>query len=120
MSKTPRRPSSAARGVTDLLVADCGGTNVRFAIARPGADNAVTLSATRKLANDDFGSLDDALAAYLEDLPTRPAAAAIAFAGAVSHGVGALTNRPSWRIDGVALTRRFGFQDVLVVNDFAA
>jgi glucokinase len=92
---------------------------VRFAVALPGGD-AVELEDIQSYANDDFASFDDALSFYLERASIRPRRLALAFAGAIKGNAGALTNRPSWRVDGGALARRFGLDGALVVNDFAA
>ena len=47
-------------------VADIGGTNARFAIARGDSRNGFALEQVRRLENEDFEDLGDAAHAYLE------------------------------------------------------
>lgn len=103
------------RSATSVLLADIGGTYSRFACldhnGRPA--HAVTL------ANDSFGSLEEAIASYLAELETRPDSAVLAIAGPVSGREIALTNR-GWRFHLDKLAGRFGFSHVQAVNDFEA
>lgn len=102
-------------GEPDLL-ADIGGTNARFAIAR-GYD----YGPVRRYAVADFPDLVSAIRAFLRD--SKPADAprrsALAFAGPVSDGHARLTNS-SWEISAGALKTELGFDTVMLVNDFAA
>jgi len=98
------------------LLADIGGTHARFALARSeGFGDVVTLRTA------DYAGPDAAVRAFLERTrPTAPpAVAALACAGPVEHGRVRLTNS-DWRIDGDGLRSELGFQDVRVINDFAA
>ena len=54
---------------TDLIVADIGGTNARFAIARCGATGqGISLRAIRDYRNAGLVAFDDVFALYLDDL----------------------------------------------------
>jgi glucokinase len=101
----------------DILVADIGGTNARFAIARREA-GSYTLSAIARLTAAQWPSLDDAVAHYLSGVEQAPTRAAFAVAGPVKDGFADLTNSP-WVVDAKALAQRFGLTSVKVVNDFA-
>jgi len=99
------------------LLADIGGTNVRFALLRPGA---LEPDPPERLALDAFPGIADAIEAWLAARPgPRPRAAVLAVAGPVLGGRVMLTNR-GWLVDGAALAAELGLASVRVVNDFAA
>lgn len=98
------------------LVADIGGTNVRFAMARPHGEPEV-LRAYRVAEHATF---EDALDRYLSEAGhLRPAAAAIGAAGPVDDGSVTLTNAP-WTLGEAALSRRLAGVPVRIVNDLEA
>jgi glucokinase len=101
-----------------ILVGDVGGTNVRIACAQR-VDGIWKISALARLANDDFDNFDEVLAQYLESGSARPSKACFGFAGPVKVGEVTLTNR-GWQTRAADLQRRFGFDDVLLINDFTA
>jgi glucokinase len=102
------------------LVADIGGTNARFAIARGSASAGFELEQIKRLRNEDFEHLRDAAQAYLEScqggLPTR---ACFAVAAPVTPGRFRLTNS-AWKLDPEALPGELGLDSLIPVNDFAA
>jgi glucokinase len=99
------------------LVGDIGGTNSRFGLAEPG-NSRVTDIAVQK--NDQFGSLEEAIAAYLRPRGlTRLAAAAIAVAGPVEGETVALTNR-NWSFTRQSLKAAAGAGEFRLLNDFEA
>ncbi len=100
------------------LIADIGGTNVRFALVGPNGLH----TRTSVLAGDDFPGLAEAALAYLADAGagTLPEAAAFAVASPVSGDRIELTNRPSWSFSTDALRRRLGLQRIRIINDFTA
>jgi glucokinase len=100
-----------------LLVGDIGGTNCRFGLA--GGDD-YRPDAMRVERGDDHATFDDAVAAYLDSIETRPERAAFAIAGPVDGQTARLTNRKNWTFDAQALEKRFGFQRVDLINDFVA
>ncbi|MEL6473978.1 MAG: glucokinase [Pseudomonadota bacterium] len=103
-----------------VLVGDVGGTNVRFAVARVNGSGVPAIDDFSRMPNDDFGSFDEALAAYLSDLDVdQPATALFALAGPVKDRRVALTNR-DWTVDAKAIEDTQGFADVRLVNDYAA
>lgn len=99
------------------LLADVGGTNVRFAIQRPGEQP----SSPGVLSADAFATLADAARAYLADvdLADRPRIAAFAVASPVVGDRVDMTNR-NWSFSIDALRRKLRVDRLLVVNDLEA
>lgn len=103
-----------------FLVADIGGTNARFAMARGSVSEGFCLDHVRRFRNADFDQLRDAVLAYLDTCPsTRPAGACLAIASPITPGRIKLTNS-AWTLDREALADALGVGQVLAVNDFAA
>jgi glucokinase len=97
------------------LLADVGGTNARFALARGGR-----IGTPVTLATDDFADLPQALAHALHTLGARSLhAAAMCAAGPPRDGTIALTNHP-WQASEAALRAATGVERPLLVNDFTA
>ena len=105
---------------TAYLVADIGGTNARFAIVTGSAATGFAVEQPRRLKNEDFEDLRDAVHAYLESCEgKRPDRACFAVAGPIVPGKVKLTNS-TWRFDPDALAADLGLESLLAVNDFAA
>ena len=68
------------------LVADAGGTNVRFALVDLEGDVRPDLVSPREYTSRDFGSIEDAAKAYLsaQKSATAPVAAVLSLAGPVA------------------------------------
>lgn len=114
-------PSGVTSGVTSgvgehRLVADVGGSNVRFAIADPTGN--VTQAKSYRVA--DFVSFAAALQSYLAEAahPTL-ATAAIAAAGPVDGGRVDITNN-NWSIDRAEVSAALAGIPVALVNDLEA
>jgi glucokinase len=103
------------------LVADVGGTTSRIAIvARQRRGRAARLGSILKLANDEHASLDALLAKAVAALDAaKVRTAVLAVAGPVASDEVMLTNRP-WTLRRQALSERFGWRHIEVINDFAA
>ncbi len=99
------------------LIADIGGTNARFALARPGAEPAHPLV----LPCADFAGPAEAAEAYLRRVTpdSRPKRAAFAIASPVTGDEVEMTNHV-WRFSIAAVRRRLGLERLDVINDFAA
>lgn len=99
-----------------VLVADLGGTNLRFALT----DGQATWD-ERSMQAGRFASLEDAVDDYLETIASRnrPRRAVFAVAGPPDRETIAFTNRP-WNTSVTALRARFGLDQLAVINDFAA
>lgn len=102
------------------LVADIGGTNARFAIARGSAEHGFELDQVKRLKNQDFEELRDAAQAFLESCTgDRPQSACFAVAGPIAPGRVKLTNS-TWKFDPEDLAQELGMTGLVPVNDFAA
>jgi len=102
---------------TGILLADIGGTNVRFARSE---SNETDIQAIRKYRCADFLSITDAIGQYLESVSApAPAVICIAAAGPVVGESITLTNY-SWTIDAADLAQKFGSDSVHLLNDFDA
>lgn len=97
------------------LLADIGGTNVRFALGA-GNGNFSDLESRRVT---DFADFEQAAEAYLDGRDSRPLDGAFAVAGPVRAGQAELTNHP-WRISAAGAARALGLKAAILVNDFAA
>ena len=97
------------------LLADIGGTNVRFAYA-----GETGLQHEHVLATNDYGSLPEAVAVYLARTPAAaPHAMCMAVAGPVANGRTRLTNN-SWDIDAQQIAQALDLDQAIVLNDFEA
>lgn len=98
------------------LVGDIGGTKVLLALV----DEDGSIVEKRRFASTDFSSFDDLIAAYLDEVAVPPDGGCLAVAGPVADdGCSAkITNLP-WCIDAAVLGRRFGFDRLVLINDFA-
>lgn len=99
------------------LVADAGGTNVRFALA--DLDAAPALRAVKQFASKDFPGIEDAVRAYLAQTGAEPACAVFAVAGPVKDGAIRLTNI-GWHFSADGAARALGIARVALINDFEA
>jgi glucokinase len=98
------------------VLADVGGTNVRFAVLRDGV-----LGPVAHMAVAGHSAFAEALAAFLAARTDRETIrhAIFGVAGVVEGDHCALTNNP-WVIEAPALCARFGFGKLRMVNDFEA
>ena len=100
------------------LVADLGGTNVRFAMADTSAAKPLIDASIRHYAVSDFSSLTDACRHYLGEVQAKPETAVFAVAGKVGRDEIRITNHP-WVID-IARTRSdLSLTSLRFINDFA-
>jgi glucokinase len=104
--------------MTELaLVGDIGGTNSRFGLVEPGSTQ---LSRVAVQKNDNFTSLEDSIAAYVQSQGlTGLASAAVAVAGPVEGEWVALTNR-DWRFTRETLRTAAKARSFRLLNDFEA
>ncbi|HJT96906.1 MAG TPA: glucokinase [Rhodanobacteraceae bacterium] len=103
-----------------VLVADVGGTHVRFALADTGAAEPLIAESARRYRAAEFASFGAAVERYLDDCGCRPSALVIAAAGVRVGDEVRLTNNVPWVISRTAVEREFGFGAVALLNDFAA
>lgn len=105
----------------EIVAADLGGTNARFAIAEIAGGRIVRLEPETVVRTGEHASLETAWEAF-ERAIGRPAPrrAAIAVAGPVDPGAPIkMTNSP-WMIRPAEVKARLGLSDLLFLNDFAA
>ncbi len=98
--------------MAEALLADVGGTNARFALL-----SARGVGAVRRIEVRAFAEPVEAIESFLGK--TRPARAALSVAGPVESGRAQLTNGP-WRFSAAEIGAAFGFESVVLVNDYAA
>ena len=97
-----------------LLLADMGGTNIRFAVF----NGRQTVDLTHyKCA--DFPTFSDALTAYSKKVGKLPASFVLAVPGPVQTDKYNFVNN-SWQFSLKSLKKEFAFTDIQVVNDFEA
>ncbi len=103
------------------LVADVGGTNVRFALVDLDHPRRVALQAPRKLVSRAYGSIVDAAKAYLcgVNAEVSLAAAVFAVAGPVHNEEIRLTNL-QWRFTAADLQAGLDVGQVHLLNDYEA
>jgi glucokinase len=107
---------------THALLADVGGTNVRFALAALDAQPALALDSVRRYAVADFATPAEAAAHYLREVGAdggRLGIGVFAVAGRVAGDVARITNSP-WVFERAAIAAALGLPRVRLVNDFAA
>jgi glucokinase len=99
------------------LLADIGGTNVRFALLAAGGTRP---ERECSLACAAYPGLEDAARAYLASVGTPPVCeAAIDVATAITGDLVKLTNSP-WAFSIEHVRRELGLDRLLVLNDFTA
>ena len=99
-----------------VLVADIGGTNVRFSLKEtPTAD----LSPPVHARTHDYPALSEAIEAALPQLSARPRSVIACGAGPIVDNRLKLTNAP-WVIDGREVAARLKLESGLLLNDFEA
>ncbi|WP_260924344.1 glucokinase [Novosphingobium sp. 9] len=118
MAKAEGTP--AAKGATEIVAVDIGGTHARFAIATIGADGSITLGEPATLHTKDHGSFQLAWQAFRKmQGGTLPDAVAMSVAGPVDDEVIRFTNNP-WILRPARIQEMLGPTRQTIVNDFAA
>ena len=109
-------PASTSEAVERTVLADVGGTNVRFAVLTGDVLGPIEHRAVR-----DHARFADALAMFLARQTDGAAIrrAIFAVAGVVEGNRCALTNNP-WVVEAAELGARFGLTGIHIVNDFEA
>ena len=98
------------------LIADIGGTNVRFALV----DDDSSINAVEVLRCAEFPTLLEACERYLRGTPApRPKHAALAIASPVAADRVQMTNHP-WTFSIEETRRQLGLETLDVINDFIA
>lgn len=101
------------------LVGDIGGTNCRLALAERTESGKIRLHRSERFAVADFEHFNDVVADYLEANEIQVKQASFAFAGPKFDDEIRMTNI-NWIVSEDDLKATFGFDTVLVLNDFVA
>ncbi len=96
----------------NILLADIGGTNIRFSIYKNGKISPVTQFKTA-----DFNKPEQAFDAYINTLKNKPTDMILGVAGPVHGDVVHLTNR-NWIIEAKKFEKRYHLTKCQLVNDF--
>lgn len=111
---------SFSTSAAPTLLADLGGTNVRFALTHPDRTAPLLEGSVRRYRVKDFASLAEAIRQYFTDSGLTATRAVIAAAGRISDGETVkITNNP-WSIIAHKLQTELGMESVHLANDFAA
>ncbi|WP_348709154.1 glucokinase [uncultured Pseudoalteromonas sp.] len=105
-----------------ILVADIGGTNARFALITDfnAQTNQFVIEYNLTFPSADFGSLESAITQYFSQISfQKPNRACLAVAGPIKAGQVHLTNL-GWHFNVADLKAEFAFEQLEVINDFAA
>ena len=101
-----------------ILIADIGGTNARFALAKLSGDQ-VDIIETRKYLAEDFETVCDAAKHYLETFSVQPKIACFAVAGPVTDEQVEFTNS-QWVLNIADVQKSLSLSRLAAVNDFEA
>ncbi len=104
--------------MTELVVADIGGTHARFALARPGP-NGASLGPVTTVRTADHASLESAFAGFAAANAPLPPRAVFAVACPTEGEILSFTNNP-WVIRPAQLPAALGLSSVRLINDFEA
>lgn len=108
----------------NILTADIGGTNSRFAHFRVDQSGKLMQIGTQWLettSSESFGQLIDNLKAGEFTLkPEEADIVVIAVAGPIEHGLRCSPPFISWDIDISTAQKDFGFKQYILINDFVA
>ena len=101
------------------MVADIGGTNARFALADLDAAQPLLVDSVREYQVVEFPSLGDAARHYLDEAGVDVRQGVFAVAGKVDGDEARITNHP-WVISRPRIMEMLGFEQLHLINDFAA
>ncbi len=102
-----------------VLLADLGGTNVRFALADPVAASPLVTASIRRYRVAGFATFLEAARGFLREVDARPIRALFAVAGPVTGDEVRMTNHP-WVLSRSRLAEELACDGLRIVNDFAA
>lgn len=104
----------------EIVAADIGGTNARFAIAEVANGKVTSLGQAVTVKTAEHASLQTAWEAFAREIGRRlPQAASLAVACPVTGEVLQLTNNP-WIIRPALIKSKLGLERFVLVNDFGA
>ncbi len=98
------------------LLADVGGTNVRFGLIL-SVGTAIVEEHNFKCS--DYAGLHEAIQAYLELTQVKPRSAGIGIAAPVADDLVSMTTL-NWQFSQIELKKQLGLESLVVMNDFTA
>jgi glucokinase len=102
-----------------VTVADIGATKTMIALAESTADR-IRLSSVQLYLGRDYDSFESVLEQYINDSGvSHISSLCIGIAGPVKENSCRVTNL-SWSLDGASISRRFGIERVVLLNDLVA
>lgn len=96
----------------NILLADIGGTNIRFSLYKNGKMCPIT-----QFKTIDFEKPEQAFDIYINELKDKPTHMILGIAGVVNDKIVHLTNR-NWTIHAEKFKKRYHLKDCQLVNDF--
>jgi len=102
-----------------VLLADVGGTHVRFALGDTAAAAPLLVDSIRRHRVAEWSAFSDCARAYLGEVSVHPRRGVFAVAGPVTGDEVRMTNHP-WVLSRTHLRTELGLDALQVVNDFAA
>jgi glucokinase len=109
----------ARQNEASILLADVGGTNVRFALADPASAKPLLADSIHRYRVADFATFTDAALAYLGETGARPHRGVFGFAGQVRDGEVQITNH-AWKVSRDKVRDELALEHLHIINDFAA
>jgi glucokinase len=103
----------------NVLAADIGGTNARFAIGEPDAEAVLRVLAARTYPSRTLAGPLEGVRRFLNETGVSVDHVAVGMAGPVRDGVGTMTNRP-WAVAANEIAEAAGTGGATLVNDFVA
>lgn len=110
---------TSAPTAAQVLLADVGGTHVRFALADPARAQPLLDDTIRAYCVDDFAAFTDAARAYRHETHAHSERGVFAFAGPIGGDEVRMTNHP-WTISRTRTAAELHLASLHFVNDFAA
>lgn len=104
--------------MTTLLAVDIGGTKCELAVFSMTVPDYVPLANCR-YPSREYGGIEEIIAAFMRDTGLRPNYACLDVAGVTDQQSATVTNLP-WLINACSITKLFGFQRTVLLNDMTA
>jgi glucokinase len=109
---------SASDSQKVILAGDVGGTHARLAMMQARGEDLSILS-EKIYPSHEYSKLENIVAEFLKQNPTKPELAGIGVAGPIRDGKCVATNLP-WIVDSVTLAAACGLRRVELLNDLEA
>ena len=98
------------------LIGDIGGTNARLAMCNLETGK---ISNIQRFLTRDFLSFEEVITRFMNDTPVKLQYACLAIASPINDEWITMTNN-SWAFSPAALKKKFGFEQLEIINDFTA